>query len=281
MDDRETGHASDVQRLVTPLGDARFAGFAAGSGPDMVLLHAGVADSRMFDGQIPGLAKQFRVTAWDRRGFGATVTPDEAFGHSDDLLRLMDSRGIGSAVLVGCSQGGRVAIDAALSAPDRVVALVLIATAIGGAPSAPTPPDIRSLEEALDRAEEADDLDAVNRIEAHMWLDGPRSVEGRVQGPARALFLEMNGIALRHTPLTARVERADAFDRIEELDMPVLLLQGELDFPHVNARGPLLAGRLRNCRTVTLPGAAHLSSLEAPDAVNAEMMGFLRTRVTR
>ena len=96
----------------------------------------------------------------------------------------MDSATDHASILLACSQGSRVAIDFTLAHPERVRGLILLSSAVSGAPPEPVPDDIRPLDDALDAAEEADDIDRMNAIEAHIWLDGPRSAENRVHRSA-------------------------------------------------------------------------------------------------
>jgi pimeloyl-ACP methyl ester carboxylesterase len=109
-------------------GRAALATESDGTGPAVVFLHAGVADRRMWRPLAGALGSSCRLVAYDRRGFGETPAVDEARSQVDDLVAVMDHPAAGSpAILVGCSQGGRIAIDAALEVPSRVRALVLIA----------------------------------------------------------------------------------------------------------------------------------------------------------
>lgn len=257
-------------------GAAMIAGVHAGDGPHLVLLHAGVADRRMWHDQIGAFASAFHVIAYDRREFGQTVSPNEPFSQVEDLAAVLDHFGAGPAILVGCSQGGRVAIDFALANPGRVEALVLVSTAISGAPSEPPPPGVEALAEALDRAEEDGDLDRVNAIEAHLWLDGPLSPEGRVQGAVRDLFLDMNGIALRKLEIPLEGNPPNAVHRLSELTMPTLLISGELDFAYVRSRQSDLARKLLNSRAAEIPGTTHLPNLEQPELFNGHLREFLR-----
>ena len=166
-------------------------------GPHVALLHAGVADRRVWRDVAPALhALGADVLTVDRRGFGETPAGDGTFRHVDDLLAMLD----GPTWLVGNSMGGALALDAALLAPGQVAGLVLIASAVSGAPEGSLEsldPDTARIIQAVMAADEAGDLDAVNRHEAHLWLDGPSSPEGRVGGDARELALDMNAIALR------------------------------------------------------------------------------------
>ena len=113
-----------------------------------------------------------------------------------DAVAVLDGYGVDSAVVVGSSMGGRTSIDLALTHPDRVRALVLIGPAVRNAPDPTYEPEVLALDEEWEAAEERGDLEAVNVLEARVWLDGPTAPEGRVQGAARDLFLEMNARAL-------------------------------------------------------------------------------------
>ena len=99
-----------------------------GSGPPIVLLHAGVADLRAWDAMVePLLAGGYRVVRFDTRGYGASTTEDVGFSHRADVLAVLDSLGIGRAALVGNSRGGMIAFDTAIESPERVVAVVGVA----------------------------------------------------------------------------------------------------------------------------------------------------------
>jgi pimeloyl-ACP methyl ester carboxylesterase len=84
-----------------------------------------------------------------------------------DLWAVMDAAGLQRAVLVACSQGGLLAIDAALANPQRVQALVLVAPAVSGAPEGEPGGSLQALYDAMDGAA-ADDVHALNELEAHL-----------------------------------------------------------------------------------------------------------------
>lgn len=258
------------------IGHAQLTGERLGTGNPLIFLHAGVADRRMWIPQMDELSGRFQTTAYDRRGFGETKAEDEMFSDVEDLRILCDHLGIRSASLVGCSQGGRLAIDFALAYPGRVKAMVLIAPAVSGAPQPENfPPEAETLFTALDEADEAEDLVRINEIEANMWLDGPTSPAGRVGGEIRDLFLDMNGIALQMPDLEMEIEPISAYERVFDLVMPVLVIWGNLDFPHIKERCRYLVESIPNAQGVEITGAAHLPNLEQPEAVNALIRSFL------
>ncbi|MDE4914765.1 alpha/beta fold hydrolase [Methylobacterium sp. 092160098-2] len=125
-------------------------------------------------------------------------------------------------------------------------------------------------------AEDAGDLDRVNVIQARLWLDGPLTEDGRVAGPARQLFLDMNGAVLRAPPMKSTLDTAPTFGRLGEIGVPTLVLWGDLDFPHIQERCRLVAKALPNGRAHMMTGAAHLPSLDQPGATTALILSFLK-----
>ena len=257
-------------------GRAMLAAKVIGSGDPVVFLHANVCDSRMWASQLDGVGANHKAIAYDRRGFGETRADREDFSAVADLKAVIDALADGApAILVGCSQGGRIALDAALLHPSSVRALVLIAPSVAGAPEPVYPPDIDAMMTELKQAEAAGDLDRVNAMKARAWLDGPLAPEGRVTGEARRLFLEMNGKALRSPPTGSNLDVAPAFDRLGEITMPSLVIWGDLDFPHIQDRSRHMAATLPNGAGHELPGAAHLPSLERPVDVTGLLTEFI------
>ena len=258
------------------VGDAQLAVERSGEGKPIVFLHAGVADKRMWHPQMAEFRGDHLVVAYDRRGFGETTAVDEAFSHVEDLREVLDQLGISTAALVGSSQGGRIAIDFTLAYPQRVTALALLAPAISGAPAPGAfPADIQAHLEALDEAEDGKDLARVNSIEANLWLDGPTSTPGRVANPLRKLFLDMNGMALNKPKLTREIEPLSAYERLPDLNLPTLVIWGELDFPHVKERCQYLVDHIPMATGKEISGTAHLLNLEQPEIINRLLRDFL------
>ena len=240
-----------------------------------MLLHAGVADRRVWASMVEQLTWDGDVVAYDRRGFGETTTPPgAAFRHVDDLAAVLDAHVDGPVLLVGNSMGGELALEAAVELPERIGGLVLVAPGVPGTPASEYPaeadmdPATHRVHGHVVRAERAGELDEVNRYEAWLWLDGPGAEEGRVGGSARELFLDMNGIALRHElPEGAGSADVDAWSRLDELTLPVTLAWGTLDLPDDVALLRRVAGRIPGVQVHELTGVAHLPQLEQPALV--------------
>jgi pimeloyl-ACP methyl ester carboxylesterase len=250
----------------------------------VVFLHSGVTDRRSWADVIPLLTESSTVIAYDRNGFGDTLFVDEPSSDLEDLAAVLDETTQGPVWLVGNSAGGGLALDFTLAHPQRVTGLVLLAPAVSGAPEpdeldAPT----KAIADLLDVALEAKDLDAANRLEARLWLDGPSAPEGRVGGQGRQLFLTMNAIALQsEAEATANAEaehaaRPPAWPRLADITVPALVACGDLDVPFILDQSRALAAALPNGRFELLTGRGHLPSLEDPAQVGALVLAGLAT----
>ena len=244
-------------------------------GATMILLHAGVADSRMWDEPAQRLASQFRVVRFDMRGFGSTRLPNGAFSYADDVQRVIEAGRSKAVWLVGASFGGRVAIDVALSCPELVTGLVLIAPAVSG--FQPTG-EIVDFGNAEDELLESGQLEAAAELNVRMWVDGPFRTEAQVDGSIRRNVFDMQLAAFEQP----EPENADsiqlqppAIGRLEEIQVPVLIITGALDVPDFVALSEFLEGRIPDVERIVVPDAAHMVSMECPQRVAAWISEFV------
>jgi pimeloyl-ACP methyl ester carboxylesterase len=240
----------------------------------MVMIHAGICDSRMWEAQIKHYAKRFQVIALDLRGFGQSKMVAGAFAHYEDVLGLMDALKIEQAWLMGCSQGGKIALNVALAQPERVKGLILVAPAIGGYryEGAPHP-----LEDALEEAENAGNLELVSELEVQVWVDGGREAS-EVDAAMRKLVYEMNLIPLKVDGDLWEAEKQlepPAIERLESIEKPTLLIYGDLDIAPSLERVDILAKRIVGIKKVLMPKTAHLPNMERPDKFNRIVDEFL------
>ncbi len=247
----------------------------AGEGEPLVLVHAGIADCRMWGDQVEAFAGRYRVIRYDLRGFGKTAMVEGPFSHHEDLRGLLDSLGVGRAHLVGCSMGGEAVLDFALRHPDRVGALVLVGSAVSGFEGDFGPPEQW---DELVAADEAGDLGRVSELEVRIWVDGPGRGPEDVEAGVRDLVREMNLIALENEASGLGEElppEPPAVDRLEEVLAPSLVIVGDSDQPRTLAAADLLARELPNARKVSMTGVAHLPNMERPDEFNRLVLDFL------
>lgn len=249
----------------------------AGEGPAILFLHAGVADSRMWQHQMD--LDGHRVIVFDQRGFGYTRWVPGPYSNRGDALALLDHLGVDRCVVVGCSNGGEAAMQLALVAPEVVAGLVLVGAAPRGwSPDGGWADD--PLDEQATAASEAGDHDRVVELDTRMWLAGPGRRLDEIDPDLVALFREMD-----LTPVRTESERSSFVqtldpptnDRLDAISAETLVVVGEHDYPDLVKAAHYLATRLSNRPAVILEGTAHLPSLEMPGPFNRALKGLLDT----
>jgi pimeloyl-ACP methyl ester carboxylesterase len=264
-----------TERGFAPVNGAQLYYEVVGAGPPLVLLHAGIADSRQWDDQVPALAQHYRTIRYDLRGFGQTVMPAAPYSHAGDLRALLRFLGVERAVLVGNSLGGATALDVALEAPELVAALVLVAPGLGGyAFSETTTQQWAAIDAALDREGVARAVE----LELRMWVDGPHRDPDQVDPAVRERARVMNTAAYAPAPAEAVRQRLEppAIDRLAEIRAPTLVVVGAGDVPDMLTIAELLAARIAGAQRVVLPIVAHLLPLEEPATFNRIVLDYLR-----
>lgn len=141
-----------------------------GQGPVVVLLHAGIADRRMWRHQVTALRDRYRVLNVDLPGYGDCGLPLDGYANHDAIAGLLGALDVERAALVGCSFGGAVAVDTALAYPARMGALALLAPAVSGYPWSH---EFRELQQAMFADIDEQDGEAVARAEVRLWVIGP------------------------------------------------------------------------------------------------------------
>jgi pimeloyl-ACP methyl ester carboxylesterase len=245
-----------------------------GDGIPVILLHAGVADHRMWEPQVAAFARHFDVIRPDMRGFGESELPPTRWSPVEDLLGLMDELRLKPAHLVGCSMGSQVAIDFALQHSERISKLVLVGPAVGGAEFGPKYPE---LWREMSEAEKTHDVDAMIRADMRLWLDGPRRASGYVREPLRTLFFDMGKASFANDFESAPIENLEppAAGRLHEISAPTLVIVGDEDAPPIFDAVEMLMEKVPHARKVVIHDAAHLPNLEHPQAFNSAVLSFL------
>jgi 3-oxoadipate enol-lactonase len=245
---------------------------SGGDGPAVILSHGYLMDSAMFDPQVAALAPEYRVITWDERGHGGTraTDPFSYWDSASDVIGLLDHLGIEHAVLGGMSQGGFLTLRAALKAPGRVRALILIDSQAGL-----ENPDVAPAYEQMEQT----------------WMDhGPAPVQdvvaaiilGPPDGPvdyqpwfAKWAAADRDGLRLAFRCL---MDRDDITDRLGEISCPALILHGTADAAIPMERAEVVAAGLAGPVTlVSVEGGSHAANLSHPDQVNVAMLKFLRS----
>jgi len=278
---------------VTRVGDVAFGYDEAGSGPAVVLVHAGLADRRMWDHQFRALSARYRVIRFDWRGYGESGDAVGEVARHEDLLALMDALGVRQAALIGCSFGGAHAVDAALCAPERVTALGLICSGLSGYEWSPQ--TLALMRERVHAAVPADrlkrygdrtaaqvdpaDVEAIAQANVRLMVVGPDRDQTDLEPAVWEQALEMcRGVFAREWNGPVFTERGltpPALGRLSQVNVPTLVVNGLADLPGVQEIAKLLADGIGGARRLDLPATGHLPPLERPEQVTAALTRFL------
>jgi 3-oxoadipate enol-lactonase len=247
----------------------------AGEGPTLVLIHEGLADHRMYDDQFLLLARHCRVVRYDLHGFGRSGWPARDYTHHETLHELLGALEIEHATLLGMSLGGGVALDFALSHPEMVDALLLVAAGIGGFPQSQQSRE--RFAPALEAFAAGDFTRGIDLM-LHIWVDGPRrdpdEVDPAIRTRLRALYTDVL-LRTREGGRPPGALEPPAFTRLAEIHAPTLVVVGAGDIPDILEQADLLARTIPNVRKIALPRVAHLLNMEIPDEFNQLILDFL------
>lgn len=249
----------------------------AGDGPGLVLLHEGICDSRMWDQQWDEYTRSHRVLRLDFRGYGRSPIERGTYASARDVLDLMDRHGFERTALIGVSLGGRVALEVALAAPNRVTALVLVGA---GLPGHDWSEEMKATWGEEEAALRAGDLEKAVDVVLRTWVAGPGRELDEVDPAVRAEVAQMQRRAFElQLPLGDEDDEEllveDVAERLGEITAPTLVLAGEKDVPDIRLIAERLAREIPGAQEVSIANTAHVPSMERPEEFDRLVLSFL------
>lgn len=241
-----------------------------GEGAPLVFVHGAAEDHRVWQPQLAGLADEFTVAAWNQPGAGRTSDVPADFSLADYahcLAAVIEALALGPAHVAGLSWGGTVALELYRHHPELVATLIFVDSYAGWKGSLPE-------EEVRARVAGARRMLAVPAEEFDPTLPG--LFAGAPPAEFVSLLAEIAAAVRRESLATQLLLMAEADERglLPRIDVPTLLIWGELD-----ARSPLSVARqfaeaIPDTKLVVIPGAGHVSNLEQPEPFNAAVREF-------
>jgi len=242
---------------------------SGGNRPALLFSHGFLLDHSMWAAQVKAFSAEFRCITWDERGHGMSdcLGPFDYYDSASDALGILDQLGIQKATLIGMSQGGFLSMRAAVKAPDRVKALVLIDTAAGLF---------------------SDEVLAGYRAIADAWLSqGPvgeiaTNMAALLFGPKYKADIWMAKWQAKPPcesahPWETVLNRDDFMPQLKQIGCPSLVIHGSKDeaFDLETAKG--LRDNLGDCKElVVIRGAAHAPNVTHPKQVNDALAKFFK-----
>jgi len=266
----------NAPHLVTVAG-RRLAVHTAGSGIPLVLLHAFPLDHSLWELQEP-LADHVRLIAPDLRGFGASDDglPQGMAAWADDVVAVLDALHVtGPAVIGGISMGGYVAQHVAARHPERVAALILVATRL----------EADSVDARVGRADLAAKVGRLglrplaDAMVPRLLADSPaaRAAAGRAALESRLHAMIMGQrVEAVQAALAALAARPDMTEAMRGVRAPALLVAGGEDAIVPPACLQAAEAIMPRAKLLIVPAAGHMVPLEQPHGFNAAVLEFLR-----
>jgi 3-oxoadipate enol-lactonase len=247
-----------------------------GKGPAVMLVHPGLWDRRTWDDQLVSFpAAGFRTIRYDIRGYGGSSRLTGApYSHAGDLVALLDALDVEEAALVGCSMGGAIAIDATLEHPERVWALVAIASGLGGVEPLREEEDwYADVTAPIEDALRGGELERARTMELEL-LWAPLGTDDEAGRRIRDIaFDNLHELTMDETQ--AREIEPPAARRLHEIDAPTLVVKAEHDPPDMRRISVLIAAGVPDAREVLIEGADHVVNVRRPQAFDEAVLGFL------
>jgi len=241
-----------------------------GQGQPILLIHAFPLSSAMWEDQIDALATRFRVITPDLRGFRATARGSGAASldqHADDLAGLLDHLGIEKATVVGLSMGGYISFALLRRHRARIERLILADTRAGA--------DSEEAKEGREKNARLAEAEGAGAIAEQML---PKLLSAGASDAVRdevRKIIEANDRAGLAAALRAMAARPDSTPLLATIDVPTLIIVGTEDALTPPSESQAMHAAIAGSRLVEIPGAGHLSNVEAPDAFNAAVEEFM------
>jgi pimeloyl-ACP methyl ester carboxylesterase len=240
-----------------------------GEGFPVVLVHPGLWDLRIWDGQFSAFAREHDTIRYDLRGHGRSDEPVRPYSDLRDLRDLLDALDIGRCAVVGCGTGAQLAIDFALAHPELTDAIVPVAPALSGYRW--SDPGLGVLMDEVGRAVRSGDPLRAMEMELAVWA--PKSADGVVREIAmdNAQVLCIDDSLVESPP--------PAVARLREVQAATLIVVGDEDLNETHAIADLLASSIPGASKRVIAEADQLVNVRRPERFNQVALDFLSFRM--
>lgn len=257
------------------LQDGRLFYTISGQGEPLILLHGNFNDHQIWNEQMDSFASQYQVIRYDLRGYGQSSTPTSLFSNVDDLKALIDSLKLNRVTLIGSSSGGGVAIDFALTYPNLIQSLVLVSPSINGNPY-PIRMTWQGIKNFINVRLKGPEIAIEQFIKNHYWqYFFPSLTKEKTRHDVLKNVRNINNF-YRFSPNLSTSIRPYAISRLQEINVPTLVIISDQDHPYNMKTAETLYCNLIQAEKSTIPGCGHLPFIEEPHIFNQIVHEFLK-----
>lgn len=243
----------------------------AGEGPWVTLSHSLACNLHMWDEQMAGLTKKYKVLRFDTRGHGLSGAPPGPYSleqMADDVKGMLDALGIRQTHWVGLSMGGMIGETFALKYPGVFRSMVLADT------TSRRPPNADQMWGDRITVAQTQGMEALVESTLARWFTEPyrnahKDVMARIASD------------IRNTPVAGfvgccqAIAKVDLLDRLKEIKCPALVMVGDQDHGTPPEMARQIHENLSGSELLIIPSAAHISNIEQTAVFNQAMFSFL------
>ena len=250
-----------------------------GEGTPIIFLHGFACDTRTWDYQFDVFAKDYKAIRYDFRGFGKSSLPDtiNPYSHIKDLTALLEFLELDNVIIVAHSMGGKDALEFTFNNPDRVDALIFAegAASIRGFNNQPGSKEVGMMFEKVFSAEGPEEgKDVLMQIDVFKSaLTNPKS-----EKIFRQMVMDYSGWSWEGHKNLKEKYKPIKFEDLSNIQIPVLLINGELSHDHYHQTMQKMHDNLPNSKLVVLKNAGHMLGLENPEQFNQKVLSFFNEK---
>ncbi|RIN10354.1 alpha/beta fold hydrolase [Staphylococcus sp. KG4-3] len=234
-----------------------------GNGENLLLIHAGIADSSMWDKEFQLLSEKYRVVRFDLPGFGLSDFTEGNYSYNKIINELLTYLDIKHTHILAASFGGKIAIDFYLENSEKCLSLALLSPALGGWNNSTFLQKYEEKEERLLKEGKIEETAQFNYI---TWIQRNRAPELMNPDVKKLVIAMQIKILTKPEPDFSyeEIETGENILQIKNIQIPVLIINGKCDVPDFLDISELMIKEIPNVKNIQIPNTAHLANLESP-----------------
>ncbi|WP_225744018.1 alpha/beta fold hydrolase [Marinilactibacillus sp. Marseille-P9653] len=242
----------------------------SGSGETLLLLHAGIADKRMWTKEVDYLSRHFQVINIDLPGFGKSEILGNCIDFTETINSVMHHYQLTEVILMAASFGGKIAIDYTLLYPDKVSKLILISPAVSGWQNSLELDDYERKEETAETV-----LDSIE-LNYQFWIERNLDKQFLSDANKNLLYDMLGNLFSKETDHVEEIEQVEnSLLLLNKLELPLLMINGDHDVVDFLEIGRYMEKVVQSSKRVLIPFATHLPNFNNEKLFKKTVLSFL------
>ncbi|WP_018752323.1 alpha/beta fold hydrolase [Paenibacillus sanguinis] len=246
---------------------------AQGEGENLLFIHAGITDRRMWDREFKNMSNYYRTIRMDLPGYGLSDFTGGEYSYNEILKELLHYLKAENTYIVAASFGGKIALDFVLSNQDICQGIVLMAPAVSGWHDSQF---LLAYYDEEDKLLQSKDFEKIAALNFNTWILRDRPVDA-VRQDIKDLVVDMQMKALmKEEPDTKsiEIEEEDNVLKLRNIKIPILIVIGDHDVEDFQNIANLIHKEINSSKKIIMENASHLANLEYPEVFESIVLEF-------